>query len=154
MANELVDWPELLRELNAACYQTRSQHAVSTLARLQRARQLIEERWSESLDLNQLAKAACLSPYHFARLFRQEFGETPHQLLTRRRISEAKRLLLLDHDVTDVTLRVGFSSPGTFSSLFSRHVGVAPSRYRHRVWQVPHPVVVVPVPQCFQMVFG
>ena len=154
-----MDWPELLSELNAATFLSRSSTTVDRWARLERARQLIEERYAESLDVAQLARAACLSAPHFARLFHNEYGETPHQMITRRRLHEAKRLLARDNlPVTAVTLEVGFASVGSFSTLFSRHVGMTPSRYQRRFWQVPDTITSASrsacVPLCFQLAFG
>src|SRR5262249_44019123 len=65
------------------------------------------------------------------RLFRATFGETPHEFLTRLRIDKAKELLIVaDRSVTDICLDVGFSSLGSFSTLFARHVGASPVAYR------------------------
>ena len=61
------------------------------------------------------------------------FGTTPHQFRIARRIDRATRLLALDAgSVTDVCLEVGFSSLGSFSTLFARRLGESPSRYRAR----------------------
>lgn len=65
------------------------------------------------------------------RQFESLFGITPRQLLMRRRIDRAKQLLAAgSHSVTDVCMEVGFSSLGTFSSLFAREVGMPPSIYQ------------------------
>ncbi len=71
--------------------------------RLCRARDLIHEQCAEPLTVAQLARAAGVSPYHFLRLFREAFGETPHRYLTRVRLDRARKLLTADAaSVTDV----------------------------------------------------
>src|SRR5574338_185578 len=103
------------------------------LVRLLRAKDLIHARYGERLTIDDLARAAALSPFHFLRMFRAAFGETPHRYLRRVRIEAAKRLLLADAPVTDVCLEVGFQSLGSFSALFSRTVGSAPTSFRRRI---------------------
>lgn len=96
-----------------------------------------------------------MSPYHFIRLFKSVFGETPKQCQQRARVEKAKRLLVLtEASVTDICMEVGFSSLGTFSALFSRRVGLAPSTYRNAT----RPMVETPgkmppglIPGCFSL---
>ena len=63
--------------------------------RLCRARRFIDECYDLPLDLTEISKQACLSRYHFLRLFRDTFDTTPHQYLIHRRIEKAKELLRL-----------------------------------------------------------
>src|SRR2546428_7595564 len=101
--------------------------------RLCRARQFIDDSYYQPLELNEISKQACLSRYHFLRLFRDTFQTTPHQYLIHRRIERAKELLRWkDLSVTDVCFEVGFESLGSFSALFRRCVGAAPVTYRKR----------------------
>ncbi len=111
------------------------------------------------VGLADVSARAHLSPYHFLRVHRQAFGETPHEFLTRVRIERAKALLARgEHSVTEVCFEVGFTSLGSFSALFTRRVGLAPSEYRrHARFGVLVPCEVRPlfVPGCFaSMVFG
>jgi AraC-like DNA-binding protein len=102
-------------------------------ARLCRARDLLREIHDPELSIREIARRAQLSPYHFIRVFEAVFGLTPHQLRIEERLARARHLLLSDDaSVTDVCMEVGFSSLGSFSSLFTRRVGVAPSLYRRR----------------------
>lgn len=99
--------------------------------RLSQARNFIEKNIDKPISLSQAADVACLSIHHFLRLFKQVFGETPHQYLTRKRIERAKDLLLTTPiSVTDICQSVGFKSPGSFSWLFRRHVGYSPEGFR------------------------
>lgn len=125
--------------------------------RVGRAKQLIDAAFAEELDLDRLAADAYLSRFHFARSFRQTFGEPPHRYLQRRRIEEARRLLeSSDLSVTEVCLEVGFSSLGSFSRLFTQRVGVAPSHYRRRYFPVGlgFGPPVRPIPCCFLSVYS
>ncbi|MGA2999859.1 helix-turn-helix domain-containing protein, partial [Bradyrhizobium sp.] len=73
-----------------------------TFARLCRARDYLGACYRDRITLEKAASHACLSPFHFNRLFARVFGETPHELVTRIRIEEAKKLLLAEnHSVTD-----------------------------------------------------
>ena len=100
---------------------------------LVRARDLVDSRYAEPLDLEALARAAHVSSRHFSRSFRRTFGETPHQYLLTRRIERARYLLrTTDMQVAEVCLAVGFRSVGSFTSTFSRHAGMSPTEYRRR----------------------
>jgi len=104
--------------------------------RLLRARRFIDDSYNMPIDLDQISSAACLSRYHFLRLFREVFNRTPHQYLTERRIEKAKELLSEGGlTVTDVCFEVGFESLGSFSSLFHKHVGYPPIAYRALVYE-------------------
>jgi AraC-like DNA-binding protein len=101
--------------------------------RLLRARDTIDRSYATPLDVAALARVAHVSPAHFARQFRDGFGETPHRYLQRRRIERAMELLRdTDRPVTEVCFDVGFASLGTFSCTFSAVVGESPSGYRAR----------------------
>lgn len=84
-----------------------------------------------ALSIDEIAQSAALSRYHFIRQFKAVFGETPVQFRTRMRLDRARHLLVEgDDSVTDICMAVGFSSLGSFSTLFSRRFGRAPSTYR------------------------
>jgi AraC-like DNA-binding protein len=118
--------------------------------RLCRARKYIDECYDLPLDLTEISKQACLSRYHFLRLFRDTFATTPHQYLIQRRIEKAKELLRARGlSVTDVCFEVGFQSLGSFSSLFRRSVGHAPINYRKRERES-----LKKVPGCFVSMYG
>ena len=83
------------------------------------------------------------------------FGVTPHQFRIQARLDAAKHMLAMGrHSVTDVCLEVGFSSLGSFSALFTRRVGEAPSAYRRRVRtmiQVPAGLPADLTPGCLSL---
>jgi AraC-like DNA-binding protein len=101
--------------------------------RLCRARDLLRESREPSPTIEQLAREVNISPFHFIRQFEAVFGVTPHQFRIASRIAMAKTLLAGDYSVTDACMEVGFSSLGSFSTLFSERVGETPSTYRRRV---------------------
>ncbi|MEP1124746.1 MAG: AraC family transcriptional regulator [Ilumatobacter sp.] len=105
-----------------------------------RARDMMDRRYAEPLDVATLASITHLSPSQFARVFKDVYAETPHRYLQRRRIERAMTLLRqTDRSVTDVAWDVGFASLGTFSRTFRAVVGCAPSAYRaqHEPVRVP-----------------
>jgi AraC-like DNA-binding protein len=98
---------------------------------LLRAKDLIDARYREPLDVPTLARAAHLSPAHFSREFRRTFGESPHQYLLTRRLERAAALLRnTDRSVADVCLLVGLRSIGSFTTSFGRTFGMSPTAYR------------------------
>jgi AraC-like DNA-binding protein len=108
-----------------------------------RARDAMDRRYAEPLDVPALAAIAHLSASRFSRVFKDTFGETPHRYLQRRRVERAMTLLRqTDRPVTQVAWDVGFASLGTFSRTFSTVVGCSPSEFRER-----HGPVAVPT--CF-----
>jgi AraC family transcriptional regulator len=98
---------------------------------LWRAKEFVEACFTERITLRDVATAAELSPHHLLRLFKACFGETPHQLTTKRRLERAEQLLLTtDRSVTEVCFDVGFESLGSFSTLFKARLGVSPAQCR------------------------
>jgi len=130
-----------------------SLHA-DTYRRLMRAREFIDQCYYQPLDLERISGEACLSRFHFLRLFRRAFNKTPHQYLTQRRIEKAKELLSSSGlTVTDVCFEVGFESLGSFSSLFHKHVGHPPIAYRAIVFERRRENQRK-VPACFLLMYG
>jgi AraC-like DNA-binding protein len=98
---------------------------------LLRAKDLIDARYREPLDVPALARVAHLSSAHFSREFRRTFGEAPHQYLLTRRLERAAALLRnTDRSVADICLAVGLRSVGSFTTSFGRAFGMAPTAYR------------------------
>jgi len=99
--------------------------------RLDRSVAIIHGRLSESLPLATVSRDACLSTFHFHRLFTSYFGETPHRYIRRLRLQRAAALLRGgSRSVSEVALDCGFESVGSFTTLFSRHFGISPGRFR------------------------
>ncbi|WP_046468373.1 helix-turn-helix transcriptional regulator [Allosalinactinospora lopnorensis] len=124
---------------------------VETLIALRRARDLMDSRYAEPLDLGDIARAAGYSRYHFARAFRAAYGETPGRYLSRRRIERAQELLRsVNLTVTEVCHLVGCTSLGSFSSRFSELVGVSPSQFQREA----HRKEPAPIPGCYVLMWA
>lgn len=144
MEGEGISW--FFRGLHAS----RSGLDPDTVDRILRARILVEQGYPGPLELADLARAACYSRYHFLRLFEQAYGETPGRFLQQRRLREARRLLCeTDLPVTDVSLRVGFRSLGSFSRTFREQTGLAPAKYRRTLFLGIDPPRSARIPCCF-----
>ncbi len=104
---------------------------LANLARLRRARDLMDREYASPLDVAALARFALMSTAHFSRQFRATYGETPYSYLMTRRIERAKALLRRgDLSVTEVCMAVGCTSLGSFSARFTQLVGETPTVYR------------------------
>jgi len=106
---------------------------LDELRRLRRARDRMDREYAQPLDVPALARTALMSTAHFARRFREAYGETPYSYLMTRRIERAKALLRRgDMSVTEACFEVGCSSLGSFSARFTEIVGETPSAFRAR----------------------
>jgi AraC family transcriptional regulator len=105
----------------------------STSRAVHRAIAAMQENISEPITVDDLARAALFSKFHFSRVFQRATGVSPGRFLSALRLQRAKDLLISTSlNVADISLRVGYSSVGTFSSRFSRSVGMSPTCYRRR----------------------
>ena len=98
---------------------------------LLRARDLVDARYFEPIGVDDLARAAGLSRFHFSREFRKAFGESPHAYLLTRRLERAAALLRgTDRRVAEICFAVGLRSVGSFTTSFTRTFGLSPTAYR------------------------
>ncbi len=99
-----------------------------------RCLELMRARLSEDISLEELAAEAQLSPFHFARMFKQSLGVPPRVYLTRLRVEKACELLEhADLPVTEIALEVGYSSNQVLARVFLKHMRLSPSDYRRAV---------------------
>ena len=99
--------------------------------RLAAARRMIDERWSEKLTLDQIARACGLNRAKLTRGFREMFNCSIAEALAERRLLEARRLLLTtDLPVSSIGYESGYLNNASFSRAFGRHFGRSPSDYR------------------------
>jgi len=128
------------------------------LIRLCQARDMLRETGDGALSVRHVAEEIGMSLYHFIHLFKAVFGETPKQCQLKARLEEAKVLFMTtETSVTDICMEVGFSSLGTFSYVFARRVGVAPSAYRaaaRSMVQVPGEIPKKLIPGCLSLMSG
>lgn len=110
-----------------------------------RCLEMMRARLSEDVSLDELAAEAQLSPYHFARMFKQSVGVPPRVYLTRLRLEKACELLeLTDQSVTQIALEVGYSSSQVLARVFLKHRNMSPTDYRRAVRD---PVRAITIPQ-------
>jgi AraC-like DNA-binding protein len=125
--------------------------AEDLLVHLRRAKDLIDRRYAEPLDLATMAAAAGVSKFHFLRCFASTYGRTPAAYLTERRIERAQDLLRATNlTVTEICWLVGYASLGSFSSTFRRLVGSTPSQYQARWARTGGPRI----PGCYIFMHG
>jgi len=107
--------------------------------RLRRVTAYIEGNLNAELRLAQLAAVIHMSRYHFARLFKQATGVSPHRFVLQRRIRAAATLLGdSTPSITAIARAVGFTTASHFSTTFRRSTGLTPTEYRRgRVVNTP-----------------
>ena len=99
--------------------------------KLRRTTEYIEAHLEHECSLTEIAAVAQTSPAHFAYLFRQATGKSPHQYLIMRRIERAKRLLTESAlPIIDISRQVGFTDQSYFTAVFRKHVATTPKAYR------------------------
>lgn len=117
------------------------------------AKKFIDTHFAEDINLAQIAGKAFFSKFHFIRLFKTIYTQTPHQYLTSVRINNAKQLLKAGKKVEEVCYLVGFTSIGSFKVLFKRHTKRTPVFYKQyavnkqAISHVPFPYLPL---YCFQ----
>lgn len=99
--------------------------------RLRRAIEYMHSHYSRELGLSEIAEAAFLSEYHFARLFKKIAGITTHQYLAAVRIERAQLMLAeTDLPIVAISAAVGYSSQSHFTKIFRAFAGFTPAEYR------------------------
>jgi AraC-like DNA-binding protein len=113
---------------------------------LLRAKDLADARYSEPIEVADMAGAAALSKAHFSREFRRTFGESPHHYLLTRRLERAAALLrMTDWTVAEICFSIGLRSLGSFTTSFKRAFGETPTEYRAKQ---PSAALAARVPSC------
>ncbi|HKS69612.1 MAG TPA: helix-turn-helix transcriptional regulator [Ktedonobacterales bacterium] len=116
---------------DAAPYSYRSSTLSVHEQTIERVIGAMHEHMSAPLALEEMAEIACLSPFHFNRMFRSLIGIPPGEFLSALRMDAAKRLLLTTSlSVTDVCFELGYASLGTFTTRFKQLVGLSPLQLR------------------------
>ena len=123
----------LVSHYAADCWQPNANEPSRSLdaKRLKRVLDLVESRLASELSLEDLAVEACLSPFHFSRLFRQATGFTPYRYVTERRIQVAKDKLSLGRaSLVEIALETGFGSQANFNRVFRKATGLSPGQFK------------------------
>ena len=112
----------------------RERPARGVRSRMEAVRQAIDTQYFLDVDCRTLAETARMSLHHFIRVFRDMFGMSPHQYLTRTRVEAAKRLLRASSEPIEViAVGVGFRSGPSLNRAFKRLEGASASKYCHTV---------------------
>jgi AraC family transcriptional regulator len=105
--------------------------AVDAPAWLRRARNLMQDRFSDNLALDEIAAAVGVHPAHLARTFRRCYGVTAGEYQRRLRIEYASRQLSeTETSILEIALAAGFADQAHFSRTFKNHIGLTPARFR------------------------
>ena len=100
-------------------------------SRLRRVTQYIQQNLDKDLTLAELAAVVCMSPYHFARLFKGSTGVPPHRFVVRQRIARARAFLATQElSIAQISRLLGFRTPSHFTTVFRRVTGITPRGYR------------------------
>jgi AraC family transcriptional regulator len=99
--------------------------------KLKRVRAFVDEHLAEAMHVDQLAGEVHMSPFHFARMFKQTTGQSPHLYVVSQRIERAKALLR-DSEVPLIAIaaQTGFRTQGHFTGVFRRYTGLTPRVFR------------------------
>lgn len=95
-----------------------------------RLKRILEDRYSENLNLKDLANEVGLSPFHLLRTFKAATGKTPYFYLTNIRLGKAKSFLKKDMPIAQVAYETGFTDQSQFSKRFRAIVGLTPGQYQ------------------------
>jgi AraC family transcriptional regulator len=131
LANELA--VHLLRRYSTAA--PAAMPSASTLPghKLRRVLEYLNENFSRNLTLSEIARTVGMSPYHFAHVFKQTTGLSPHKYLVARRVACAESLLReTDLPITEIAHRVGYANQSHFSTLFHRAATMTPKTFRQQ----------------------
>lgn len=121
----------LLRNLKNNCRLPIKERNYAEKKPIARAVDFIHANYQTPLSLNELAKAANLSPYHFCRVFKAETGKTPSEYLLDIKLKQAKELLLKcrDKSITEICFESGFNNLSHFSRTFLKKVDITPTDF-------------------------
>lgn len=97
---------------------------------VRRAREIIQDRFSEDISLSELARESGLSPFHLVRVFEKHLGVTPHGYMTQTRVERARQRLGSAERIADIAMDCGFSDQAHLTRLFKRQTGYTPGKYR------------------------
>jgi AraC family transcriptional regulator len=107
--------------------------------RLNRVLEFMAQRVEEDISIDDIANVACLSPFHFIRMFHNSMGVPPHRYLNQLRVERAKTLLAEGNTpLCDIAMKSCFSSQANFTRAFHRATGMTPGAYRNRTKSISY----------------
>ena len=123
----------LLRHYSSAEVRVWESARGLTKRQLQRVKDFVQSQLEAELTLDVLAQQAQLSAYHFARMFRQSTGESPHQFVLRQRLERAQWLLRTTNTpLAAVASACGFGTQSYMTTVFRQRLGLTPGSYRRQ----------------------
>jgi len=115
------------------------------LIRLCRGRDMLR---NDDRSVTEIAATIGMSNFHFIRQFKAVFGETPNRYRVRHRMELAREKLSIGNEpITEICMNLGYSSLGSFSTLFSRYFGLSPTNYRKKITAEPEELT----PDCLSL---
>ena len=121
---------EFFGQLQLALAPARMPEAAAPLKQLQDAADFIAEHCTHALRLEEICRAAGLSPSYLIRAFKRHYGMTPHAYLLNRRIQLSQHWLRQGQDLAEVALAAGFADQAHFQRTFKRQLAATPGQYR------------------------
>jgi AraC-like DNA-binding protein len=121
--------------------------------RIVQAKLFIDKHFREKINLDEIAEEASFSRFHFIRLFKLAYGDTPHQYMMFLRMREAEQLMENPElKIQDICFEIGFESVGTFTTQFTKVFGKTPKARRKEILEKKKIIIEQPlrtVPNCF-----
>lgn len=123
-------------EVEQVAVLIRGQRNYNVTKNINQSIKYLKENYQNEYCLEDVAKEANLSPYHFIRVFKSQTGKTPYDFLMDIKMEKAKELLTsTSKTIFDICVDIGFSSPSHFANVFSKAAGISPSAYRKKYFE-------------------
>lgn len=120
----------LLRNVRSNIPQQEEYVSLSCSLNIRRAMEYMDEYYSSNFSIDDIAKEANLSKFHFIRVFKAETGKTPYEYMMDVKIQKAKELLKArQHTVTEICFLLGFNDHSHFTKTFKKKTGCTPSEF-------------------------
>lgn len=106
-----------------------------------RAKEFMEDRFTDNITVEEVSSHCEMSPYHFSRIFKRLTSYSPYQYLLNLRLYHAQQLLMhTNRQVTDICFSTGFNSIEHFATIFRAKFNVNPTDYRKTAVVIAHPI--------------
>jgi len=125
-----TDIVNILERMKPVKYSTK----LELYRRVSIAKEYIDSNLDKKLSLKEISCVACLSQFHFLRLFKQVYGQTPHKYIISMRLEKSRELIQETNEtVTTICYKVGFQDNSSFGRLFKKTFGQTPLGYRRSI---------------------